>query len=193
LEVTSNHLLFASGKESSMPMIDTALDPRFSASSAPPTPWEQTRKILEDAEVSWISTVRDDGRPHVTPLVTVWLDGALYFTSGPDEQKVRNLDSNPAVVITTGTSRWDDGTDVTVEGLAHRVVDGELLERLASAWRRRWDGRWVFDVADGAFQHAHGGVSHVYQLVPSKVLAFAKSPFAQTRHRFLEETQREPS
>jgi general stress protein 26 len=185
--------LFASGKKSSMPMIDTVLDPRFSAPDASATSWEQTRRILEDAEVSWISTVRDDGRPHVTPLVTVWLDDALYFTSGPDEQKVRNLDHNPAVVITTGTSTWDTGTDVTVEGLARRVVDGDLLELLASAWRTRWDGRWLFDVADGAFRHAHGGVSHVYQLVPSKVLAFAKSPFAQTRHRFLEDDRRAPS
>lgn len=170
-----------------MPIIDTAFDPRFSAPGAVPTSWERTLAILEAAEVAWISTVRDDGRPHVSPLVTVWLDDALYFTSGPDEQKVRNLDHNPAVVITTGTNAWDEGTDVTVEGLARRVVDRDLLERLASAWRSRWDGRWVFDVADGAFQHAHGGVSLVYRLAPSKVLAFAKSPFAQTRHRFLDD------
>lgn len=176
-----------------MPTIDTALDPRFSAPGALPTAWEQTRRILEDAEVSWISTVRHDGRPHVTPLVTVWLDDALYFTSGPDEQKIRNLNDNPAVVITTGTSTWDAGIDVTVEGLARRVVDGDLLERLASAWRRRWDGRWVFEVGDGAFRHSHGGVSHVYRLVPSKVLAFAKSPFAQTRHLFLADDRRVPS
>ena len=168
-----------------MPTIDTALDPRFSAPDAPATSWEHTRTILEEAEISWVSTVRSDGRPHVCPLVAVWLDDALYFTSGPDEQKVRNLDYNAAVVVTTGTNAWDHGTDVTVEGRAHRVVDAELLERLASAWTRRWDGRWRFDVADGAFRHAHGGTSHVYRLAPSKVLAFAKSPFAQTRHRFL--------
>jgi len=32
---------------------------------------------LEKAEVFWLSTVRPDGRPHVTPMVSVWLDGAL--------------------------------------------------------------------------------------------------------------------
>lgn len=176
-----------------MPRIDTALDPRFSASGAQPTSWERTRRVLEDAEVSWISTVRGDGRPHVTPLVTVWLDDALYFTTGPDEQKVRNLADNPAVVVTTGTDLWDAGIDVTVEGQARRVVDDDLLERLAGAWRIRWDGRWAFDVADGAFQHAHGGVSHVYEVAPSKVLAFAKSPFAQTRHRFLDAERRAPT
>jgi hypothetical protein len=164
--------------------VDTALDPRFSAPDAPATSWEETRRILEDAELSWISTVRPDGRPHVSPVVTVWMDDALYFTSGPDEQKVRNLDRNPAVVVTTGTNEWEAGTDVTVEGVARRVVVPVLLERLATQWSRRWDGRWSFDVVDGAFQHAHGGVSQVFELVPTKVLAFARSPFAQTRHRF---------
>jgi general stress protein 26 len=167
-----------------MSTVDTVLDPRFSAPDAPATSWEQTRRILQGAELAWISTVRCDGRPHVTPLVTVWMDDALYFTSGPDEQKVRNLDHNPAVVVTTGTNEWDAGTDVTVEGLARRVVAPDLLERLATQWRKRWDGRWSFDVVDGAFQHARGGVSQVFELVPTKVLAFAKSPFAQTRHRF---------
>jgi general stress protein 26 len=166
-----------------MPTMDTALDPRFSEPAASATSWEQTRSILEDAELSWISTVRRDGRPHVSPVVTVWMDETLYFTSGPDEQKVRNLDHNPAVVVTTGANDWEGGTDVTVEGLVRRVVAHDLLEHLATKWSGRWDGRWSFDVVDGAFQHAFGGVSHVFEVVPTKVLAFAKSPFAQTRHR----------
>lgn len=170
-----------------MPTVNTTLDPTFSAPDAVATPWEETLRILRDAELSWISTVRRDGRPHVTPLVTVWLDDALYFTSGPAEQKVRNLDHNPAVVVTTGTNAWDAGTDVALEGRARRVLDHELMERLAMLWGMRWDGGWSFAVADGAFRHDHGGVSYVYELVPSKVLSFAKSPFAQTRHRFVED------
>ena len=31
------------------------------------TPWEETRQVLETAELFWLSTVRADGRPHVTP------------------------------------------------------------------------------------------------------------------------------
>lgn len=30
-------------------------------------------------EMFWLSTVRRDGRPHVTPLPTVWLDGRLHL------------------------------------------------------------------------------------------------------------------
>jgi nitroimidazol reductase NimA-like FMN-containing flavoprotein (pyridoxamine 5'-phosphate oxidase superfamily) len=65
----------------------TALDTRFSEPDATPTTWQQTVEALESAELFWISTVRSDGRPHVTPLVAVWLDGALYFCTGPAEQR----------------------------------------------------------------------------------------------------------
>jgi hypothetical protein len=43
------------------------------------TPWEETRRVLETAEVFWLSTVRADGRPHVTPVAAAWLDGILRF------------------------------------------------------------------------------------------------------------------
>lgn len=56
------------------------LDPQFSSPDATPTPWAVARGHLEKAEIYWLSTVRPDGRPHVTPVVAVWLDGALYFS-----------------------------------------------------------------------------------------------------------------
>ncbi len=66
----------------------TEPDTRFSDEAAVATGWEETRRALEEAELFWISTVRADGRPHVTPLVAVWLDDAIYFATGPDEQWV---------------------------------------------------------------------------------------------------------
>lgn len=120
----------------------------------------------------------------MSPLVTVCLDDALYFTTGPKEQKTRNLEHNPGVVVTTGQNGWAGGIDVTVEGEARRVADADVLQRLAEAWLKRWDGRWAFRVGDGAFHHASGGIAHVFEIVPAKALAFAKSPFGQTRYRF---------
>jgi hypothetical protein len=69
----------------------TELDTRFSDQDAVATDWEETRRALEEAELFWISTVRADGRPHVTPLVAVWLDDAIYFATGRGEQKAVNL------------------------------------------------------------------------------------------------------
>ena len=160
----------------------TRLDERFSDPDARPTTWAQAREVLEAAQISWISTVRADGRPHLTPLVAVWLDGALHFTTGPAEQKAVNLRTNPAVVLTTGCDTWDHGLDVVVEGEAHRVIDRATLERLAAAWARKWDGSWRFDVADDGFHHEGGGVALVFAVEPTKVIAFGKGTFTHTRH-----------
>ena len=69
----------------------TELDARFSEPDAVATGWEETWRALENWGLCWISTVRQDGRPHVTPLVAVWLDDALHFCTGPDGQKAINL------------------------------------------------------------------------------------------------------
>jgi general stress protein 26 len=159
------------------------LDPRFSDPDAGATPWVQAREVLETAQLSWITTVRTDGRPHVTPLVAVWLDDTLYFTTGATEQKGHNLDANPHVVVTTGCNRWDEGTDVVVEGDAERVTDTDTLEQLAAAWRGKWDGSWQFEVGDGVFRH-DVGQALVFAVRPTKVLAFGKRPFSHTRYRF---------
>jgi hypothetical protein len=42
------------------------LDTRFSSEDASATPWAEAREVLEGADVYWLSTVRADGRPHVT-------------------------------------------------------------------------------------------------------------------------------
>src|SRR6476469_11269165 len=112
----------------------TELDTRFSGPAAQPTSWENTLEAIKQAGIFWISTVRTDGRPHVTPLVAIWLDDALHFSTGPDEQKARNLASNPRVALTTGTNDWESGLDVVVEGQAVRVTDAQQLDRLAAAW-----------------------------------------------------------
>jgi general stress protein 26 len=162
----------------------TKIDSRFSDPDAIATEWDETRRVLEMAELFWISTVRADGRPHVTPLVAVWLDGAIYFSAGATEQKAMNLRGNPHVILTTGCNRWDTGLDVVVEGDAARVSDDTVLGGLAEAWARKWDGRWRFEARDGALHAEPGGAALVYGVRPIKVLAFAKGHFSHTRHQF---------
>jgi nitroimidazol reductase NimA-like FMN-containing flavoprotein (pyridoxamine 5'-phosphate oxidase superfamily) len=69
----------------------TELEPQFSSDDATATPWAEAREVLAAAKVYWLSTVRPDGRPHVTPTAAVWLDDALYFSTGQAERKARNL------------------------------------------------------------------------------------------------------
>jgi general stress protein 26 len=163
---------------------DTKLDQRFSSPDATATEWETARGRIEDAEVFWLSTVRQDGRPHVTPLISVWLGDAAYFCTGPDEQKAINLAQNPHCILTTGSDRLDEGLDVVIEGEARRVSDDSHLQRLADAWESKYGSDWHFDVGDGAFQH-EGGEALVFEVAPGKVLGFGKGErFSHTRWLF---------
>ena len=159
------------------------LDRRYGDPGAEPTPWAEALTLIEGAELFWISTVRADGRPHVTPLPAVWQDDALHFCTGADEQKGVNLAVNAACVLTTGTNAWKQGLDVIVEGRAERVTDDAALRRLADAWATKYHGDWIFEVDDGAFVNEdHPAL--VFAVRPTKVIAFAKGDFAQTRYRF---------
>jgi nitroimidazol reductase NimA-like FMN-containing flavoprotein (pyridoxamine 5'-phosphate oxidase superfamily) len=163
----------------------TTLDQRFSDPAATAISWDETSKALESAGLFWISTVRADGRPHVTPLVAVWTDNVLYFCTGEAEQKAINLSANPHVVLTTGCNGWDAGLDVMVEGDAVPVSDEDTLKRLAGAWTAKWDGRWHYEVRDGSFRHPGSAEPVlVFAVAPAKVLAFTKGTFSHTRHRF---------
>src|ERR1700729_4592963 len=119
------------GKEPDMPV--TTLDKRFSSPNAVATSWDETSAVLEGAELFWVSTVRADGRPHVTPVVAAWAEGAVWFSTGAEEQKYANLRANPHVVLTTGCNSWDHGLDVVVEGPASHVTDEATLTRVAAA------------------------------------------------------------
>ena len=162
----------------------TTIDSRFSDPDAVATKWDETRRVLETAELFWISTVRADGRPHVTPLVAVWLDGAIHFSTGATEQKAMNLRGNPHVILTTGCNRWDTGLDVVVEGDAVQLTDDDVLKRLAEAWTIKWDGQWQFEARNGGFHSKSGEMALVFEVKPTKILAFAKGHFSHTRHQF---------
>ena len=158
------------------------IDRRFSDPDAGPTPWSDALRVLERAELYWLTTVRTNGRPHVTPLIAVAEDEAVHFCTGLREQKARNLEQNSQVALTTGNNRWAEGLDVVVEGTAVRVTDRDALERLAHGYEAKYGSEWHFDVGDGVFLTS-GDAAAVFRIEPSKVLAFAKEPHAQTTYR----------
>lgn len=159
------------------------LDARFSVPGAAPTEWSHARGRLETAEVYWLSTVRPDGRPHVTPVIAVWLGEALYFCTGPGERKAYNLAHTPHCVLTTGCNALGEGLDVVVEGDAVKMGDDKKLRDVAAAYEAKYGSEWHFDVRDGTF-YGDGGEAVVYEVAPSVVFGFAKGEYSQTRWRF---------
>src|SRR3954454_21976257 len=130
------------------------IDPRYGDTSATPPPWDAIERLLRDAQLYWIITVRADGRPHAVPLVGVWQDGAFAFCTGAEEQKQRNLDANPHVAVTTGSTGadgWGSRVERVGEGEAVRVTNADALRGLAAAWFAKYGEDWKYEVRGQEF------------------------------------------
>jgi hypothetical protein len=163
----------------------TTLGP-FSAPGARPTPWEETEWALRRIQKFQLCTVRPDGRPHVTPLLAIWSDGAMWFTTGENEQKARNLGANPHCALATGTDTLT-GTDHVVEGTASLVTDQLTREAAATAFEDAYG--WQLTRADGTWYRLgdaiRAGTVQLYRVRPDKGFAFGTgSASAQTRYRW---------
>jgi nitroimidazol reductase NimA-like FMN-containing flavoprotein (pyridoxamine 5'-phosphate oxidase superfamily) len=164
----------------------TTLSSGFSSDGAVPTAWAQGRRDLEDAELYWLSTVRPDGRPHVTPLLGIWLDGAMYFCTGANERKAKNLAQNRQCILTTGSNKLD-GLDLVVEGQAAKVSDETELRAVADTYESKYGARLT--TPEGTWFGLGDTIRNdqvlVYRVAPSEAYGFAKGPmFSQTRWAF---------
>ncbi|MEW9531493.1 pyridoxamine 5'-phosphate oxidase family protein [Microbispora sp. NPDC049125] len=163
----------------------TSLSP-FSSPGAGPTPWEATEGALRRIQKFQLCTVRRDGRPHVTPLLAIWEFGAMWFTTGDNEQKARNLSANQHCALTTGTDTLT-GMDYVIEGTASLVTDQATREAVATAFEQaygwhltREDGTW-YQLGDAV----RTGDVQLYRVQPDKGFAFAAgNESSQTRYRW---------
>jgi nitroimidazol reductase NimA-like FMN-containing flavoprotein (pyridoxamine 5'-phosphate oxidase superfamily) len=112
----------------------TDLDAEFSSPGATPLPWTDAEEQLQKADVFWLSTVRPEGRPHVVPLIAVWLNGSLYFATGDGERKAKNLAKNSQDSITSGCNDLNEGLYIVVEGQALAVTDEVKLRRVVETY-----------------------------------------------------------
>ncbi len=155
---------------------------------APVLDWNRAVEALAAGPAggtSFLSTIGSDGRPHAAGVGALWRDGDLYFVSGPDTRKSRNLAANPACTISASLP----GMDVVVEGEAARVTDPATLERLAAHYR---DQGWPAEVAGDAFTAPYSAPSagpppwHLYVLNVHTVFGVGGTgpPPGATRWRF---------
>ena len=152
-------------------------------------PWSRPRDILaSDTPVEhltfFVATVRPDGRPHSAGVGAVWVDDALYFTSGPGTLKSRNLATNPACSVSVNLR----GLDLVLEGEAHRVTEASTLERLAAVFRT---GGWPAEAQGDALTAPYSAPSagpapwYLYRLTLHTAVAVAGTePHGATRWDF---------
>ena len=113
------------------------------------TPWATASARLETPEKDrtyWLATVRPDGRPHVRPILGLWLDDAFYFITGETTRKAKNLHANPQCVL-TASSLALPALDVIIEGDAVKVTDHHKVQQVVDAYASRL--HWPLTVGDG--------------------------------------------
>ncbi|MGH2560342.1 MAG: pyridoxamine 5'-phosphate oxidase family protein [Thermomicrobiales bacterium] len=152
-------------------------------------PWSRPRDLLAAGTPTpsitfFLGTSRPDGRPHAAGLGGLWLEGDLYFTSGPGTQKARNLAAKPACTISARL----EGIDLVLEGEATRVTDRPTLEQAAGRFR---EGGWPAEVEGDAFTAPFSAPSagpppwHLYRFTIHSAIGVATAePFGATRWRF---------
>jgi hypothetical protein len=164
------------------PVSETTID----SYDGPAIPWSTAAAGLDEgvSHTYWLATTRPNGRPHLMPVGGLWLDGYLYFPTGANSRKGKNLANRADCVLSTST----DGMDVVIEGTAEVIRDEDRLRHLAKVYGTNG---WQPSVRDGAFHAEFAAPSagpppwDVYQVTP--VTAFGVStaePLAAMRWRF---------
>ena len=110
------------------------------AEGLPPVNWAAIAEKLasgsapasdaRNARSTWLTTINEDGSPHVTAVGAVWLDSTFWFQTGARTRKGRNVARDPRCSIAVSVG----GADLVFEGHATRVTAPDVVARLAAAW-----------------------------------------------------------
>lgn len=166
------------------------------AEGLPPVEWAAVAQKLDsrsapdpespNAHTTWLTTLNEDGSPHVTAVGALWLDGAYWFQTGSGTRKSRNVERDPRCSVAASLR----DADVVIEGDARRVTEPDALARIAKAWA---DQGWPAEPdPSGAgvtapFNAPSQGPPpwNVYRIEPrSATVVWSQEPGGLTRFRF---------
>ena len=141
-----------------------------------PLSWEEVRQRFDAERWYWVATTGRDGRPHVRPVLAVWVNGKIYSTTSPGARKGHNLQARPQCSMAARAP----AIDIVVEGAASWVEDRILLEQVAAAYDSKYG--WPVTITDENMFHAPYGAPtagpppyRVYEITPGLVYAFGTS------------------
>jgi hypothetical protein len=166
------------------------------ADGLPPLDWADIAEKLDtgsapapdgmNSRTTWLSTVNEDGSPHVTAVGALWLDGTFWFQTGTGTRKGRNVARDPRCSVAVSIR----DADVVFEGEATRVTDPTALTRIAKAWTEQG---WPAEPAESGsgitapFNAPSQGPPpwNVYRIQPRSATVVASAePGGLTRFRF---------
>src|SRR2546421_12945068 len=88
-------------------------------------------QLIERERVCRVATVNPHGVPHLVPVCHALRDGKVYFGSGHDARKVKNLEANPNCTVTVDlyTDDWAHLKGVMVQGRVAIFAKGPRFRR----------------------------------------------------------------
>lgn len=166
------------------------------AEGLPPVDWAAVVDKLEtrskpapeglNSRTTWLSTVNEDGSPHVTAVGALWLDGTFWFQTSTGTRKGRNVERDPRCSMAISIR----DADVVLEGHAVRVTEPAAVARIAKAWA---DDGWPVQPDESGtgitapFNAPSLGPPpwNVYRIEPrSATVVLSSEPGGLTRFRF---------
>jgi hypothetical protein len=117
------------GADEGMPPVDWGTIVEELVDGSPPDP------DAHNARTTWLTTLNEDGSPHVTAVGAIWLEHTFWFQTGPTTRKARNVARDPRCSIAVSIR----DADVVVAGDATRETDAAAITRAAQAWA---EGGW---------------------------------------------------
>jgi PPOX class probable F420-dependent enzyme len=101
-------------------------------------------KTLADF-VAWervcrVATTSAAGIPHLVPVCHVVAGGKIYFASGDDARKAKNLRDNPRVTVTVDvySDHWGTLKGVMVQGRARLIERGPRFRQVRDRLYRKY-------------------------------------------------------
>jgi nitroimidazol reductase NimA-like FMN-containing flavoprotein (pyridoxamine 5'-phosphate oxidase superfamily) len=89
-------------------------------------------QLIERERVCRVATVNENGMPHLIPVCAVLANGKIYFASGNDARKVKNLEKNPQVAVTVDlySDDWAHIKGAMVQGTAKLFARGPRFRKI---------------------------------------------------------------
>jgi general stress protein 26 len=111
-----------------------------------------------EADCSWFSSVRPDGRAHSAPIWHAWYGGRAYVVTTSKAVKVANVRHNPSVVLTLP----DPMNPLIIEG--HAAETTEVRPALRPLFQAKYD----WDIENSPEYNV------ILEITPTKVIAWGQ-------------------
>lgn len=134
--------------------------------------WADVEKKLATSRNYWICTTRADGRPHAMPVWGFYIDGNVFFGTGRETLKAKNIARNPNVVVHLESG--DDAVILECVVTEQQLTDKALRKRINTLSRKKYKMP-LMEIPESA----------LYRAKPKVVLAWREKDFPVSATRWV--------